>query len=234
MSTLIRTSGAQRRRRTVAAIGLLALSLALGLALGRWSAPGAGGDSAAVDSAPLTPVTEPTPAAPAEEATGAQTPESAARAAATALRALADPRLLHDTERRRRVVDAIARPGYRAELLPLFDRTYGYLADLLGAPARKGDVVLRMTPLGYRVESYGAGRASVAVWQLTVLATPEREPIGAWSTSRAEMTWADGGWRVERFGSDVPGPAPAVTAPGTPTPSRLFVDAGRGFTPFPQ
>ncbi len=234
MSTLIRTSGTLRRRRILAAFGLLALALALGLALGRWSAPAPEGDPEAVASGPSAPVTEPASAGPAQRTTGARTPEGAARAAATALRSLADPRLLHDSERRRRVVGAIARPGYRAELLPLFDRTYGYLADLLGAPAREGDVVLRMTPLGYRVESYGAGRASVAVWQLTVLATPEREPIGAWSTSRAELIWADGGWRVERFGSDVPGPAPAVTAPASPTPGRLFVDAGRGFTPFPQ
>lgn len=234
MSTLISTTRVSRRRRTLASLGLLALTLALGLALGRWGAPGDGGGSVAVVPAPPAPTTEPTLAAPPEGVTSARTPEGAAQAAATALRALADPRLLHDPERRRRVVGAIARPGYRAELLPLFDRTYGYLADLLGAPAREGDVVLRMTPLGYRIESYGAGRASVAVWQLTVLATPEREPIGAWSTSRAELIWADGAWRIERFGNDVPGPAPAVTAPASPTPGRIFVDAGRGFTPFPQ
>jgi hypothetical protein len=172
------------------------------------------------------------PAAPAEAT--ARSPEGAGRAAAAALAALADPGLLRDAARRRRVVAAIARPGYRDELLPLFDRTYGYLADLLGRPAQEGDLVLRMTPVGYRVESFTPARASVAIWQVTVLATPERQPIGAWSTSRAELVWADGGWRVERFGTDVPGPAPAVTAPAGPSPGRLFVDAGRGFRPFPR
>jgi hypothetical protein len=232
---MTRPSGPPRRRRVVAAAGAVALVFALGLALGRWSAPGGeasragSGPSAARQAAPQRPPGAATPTSAQRD----RTREGAARAAAGALRSLADPELLRDPELRRRVVGAIARPGYRDELLPMFDRTYGYLADLLGPPARRGDVVLRMTPLGYDVERFAPGRATVAVWQVTVLATPEREPIGAWSTSRAELVWADGAWRVERFGSDAPGPAPAVTAPATPTPGRLFVDAGRSFEAFP-
>lgn len=221
-------------RRPIAAIGLLGLAVALGLALGRWSAPEPPTASAPPLPAASLPSAPASPAPALSEAEAARTPEGAARAAASALRALADPELLRDVARRRQVAGAIARPGYRDELLPLFDRTYDYLADLLGRPAQEGDLVLRMTPLGYRVESFAPGRASVAVWQLTLLATPEREPIGAWSTSRAELSWVGGRWRVERFGSDVPGPAPAVTAPSSPTPGRLFVEAGRGFRPFPQ
>jgi len=130
------------------------------------------------------------------------------------------------------VVSEIAPAAYRAKLGPLFDRTYGYLAGILGAPSRRGEVVLQMTPLGYRLEAFSAARATVAIWQMTLLATPERTPIAAWSTSRAELIWSGGRWRVERFGTDAPGPVPSVTAPTTSLSPSEFVAAARGFSPF--
>jgi hypothetical protein len=130
------------------------------------------------------------------------------------------------------VVSELALPAYRAELDPVFERTYGYLAATLGQPARRGDAVLQMTPLGYRVEAFSGRRATVAIWQLTLLATPERAPIAAWSTSRAELVWSGGRWRVERFGVDAPGPTPSVTAPATPTAAGEFVALAHGLTPF--
>ncbi len=145
----------------------------------------------------------------------ADTREGAARSAAQALSSLADPRLLTSREARRAAVAAFSAPNYRAELDPLFDRTYAYLTQILEAPRRRGEVVLQMTPLGYRVEAFSARRATVAIWQVTLLATPERAPIAAWSTSRAELVWSGGRWRVERFGTDTPGPVPSVTAPAT-------------------
>jgi hypothetical protein len=163
---------------------------------------------------------------------GERTRLGAARAAASALSSLADARLLIDEGRQRAVVSEIARPAYRAELIPVFERTYEYLSETLGGPARRGEAVLRMTPLGYRVESYSSRRATVAVWQMTLLATPERAPIAAWSTSRAELVWAGGRWRVERFGVDAPGPTPSVTAPATPTAAGQFVALADGLRPF--
>jgi hypothetical protein len=150
------------------------------------------------------------------------------------LSSLADARLLDSRAARRAVVAHIAPPGYRAELNPLFDRTYEYLAGVLGASVRRGEVVLQMTPLGYRIESFSPPRATVAVWQLTLLATPERASIAAWSTSRAELAWSGERWSVERFGVDTPGPVPSVSAPTAPTESGEFVAAARGFSPFPR
>lgn len=173
----------------------------------------------------------PAPVEPGSTAT-APTREGAARAAARALSSLADARLLDSRAARRAVVAHIAPPGYRAELNPLFDRTYEYLSGVLGAPVRRGEVVLQMTPIGYRVESFAPPRATVAVWQLTLLATPERASIAAWSTSRAELAWSGRRWRVERFGVDTPGPVPSVSAPAAPAESGEFVAAARGFSPF--
>jgi hypothetical protein len=180
------------------------------------------------------------PAVPETNSQPAEAPEprreptqaGAGRFAADALSSLADGRLLSDAELRRKVVARIAEPHYRAELRPLFDRTYRYLGDLLGAASGDDQVVLRMAPLGYRVEAFGDGHATVAVWQVTLLATPQRAPIAAWATSRAELSWGKDGWRVERFGVDAPGPTPSVLAPATGTPAAAFVTSADGFTPF--
>ncbi len=220
-------------RRRLPMLGAVLLVFAVGLAVGRLTSPsdgpgaitGAPPPEASADSAP-SPGESPGPAA-------ARTKEAAARTAARSLSSLADPQLLASPRARRAVVARISRPGYRAELAPLFERTYGYLDGLLGTAADRGQVVLRMTPLGYRVEAFSAERASVAVWQVTLLASPERAPIAAWSTSRAELVWSGGRWRVERFGSDTPGPVPAVTAPEAPVGAGEFVASAQGFSPFP-
>jgi hypothetical protein len=174
------------------------------------------------------------PGAPVEEnaARDEPTPDGAARAAARALASLADARLLRDPAARAAAVAAIAPAGYGAQLRPLFDRAYEYLAQALGEPGGDDSVVLQMTPLGYRVEAFSVRRASVAVWQMTLLGTSERPSIAAWSTSRAEMVWSGGRWRVERFGSDSPGPTPAVTAPTAAGEPDQFVAAASALTPF--
>ena len=237
LETRLLGPGAERRppRRRVPLVGAALLLLALGLAIGRIT--GSGGDSTAAERAARTgPLIQSAPQAPVERGPTATGPtrEGAARAAARALSSLADPLLLDSRAARRAVVAHIAPPGYRAELNPLFDRTYEYLAGVLGASVRRGEVVLQMTPLGYRIESFSPPRATVAVWQLTLLATPERASIAAWSTSRAELAWSGERWSVERFGVDTPGPVPSVSAPTAPTESGEFVAAARGFSPFPR
>ncbi|WP_217921938.1 hypothetical protein [Miltoncostaea oceani] len=214
-------------------LGAALLVFALGLAVGRLTAPSAVSEPTTIAPRPDASAD---PAPPPVETAGpsaSRTKAGAARTAAQALSSLADPRLLSSPQARRTAVARIAPPNYRAELAPLFERTYGYLGDLLGASAGRGQVVLRMTPVGYRVEAFSATRASVAVWQVTLLATPERAPIAAWSTSRAELVWTGGRWRVERFGVDTPGPVPSVTAPEAPVAAGDFVASAQGFSPFP-
>lgn len=213
--------------------GAAFLLLALGFALGRIAASS---DSRVVEApAAVTGFPQaltPSPAFEPPRAEAERTEAGAARAAARALASLADPRLLTSHERRRIVVAEMAPATYRAKLDPLFDRTYEYLAGILGRPAQDGEVVLRMTPLGYRVEAFSARRATVAIWQVTLLATPARSPIAAWSTSRAELVWSGGRWRVERFGVDTPGPTPAVTAPTAANTPAEFVALARNLSPF--
>lgn len=216
-----------------AILGSALLIFGFGVAAGRLSAPdGRVGPTESATASPSAAGPVPSPPVAATLRRGAHTREGAARAAARALSSLADPRLIASRQARRTAVAAFAPPAYRAQLDPLFDRTYGYLGRILGTPARGGEVVLTMTPLGYRVEAYSRRRATIAVWQVTLLATPQRAPIAAWLTSRAEMAWSGGRWRVERFGTDTPGPVPSVTAPDTGAPPRDFVEAARGFASF--
>jgi hypothetical protein len=214
-------------------LGAVLLVFAVGLAFGRLTSPSDGPEPIPIDPLPEassdpapSPVENPGPSA-------SRTRAGAARTAAQTLSSLADPRLLSSPHARRTVVARIAPPDYRAELAPLFERTYAYLDEFLGEAADRGEVVLQMTPLGYRVESFSATRASVAVWQVTLLASPERAPIAAWSTSRAELVWSAGRWRVERFGTDAPGPVPAVTVPEAPAGAGEFFASAQGFSPFP-
>lgn len=209
------------------------LLFAVGLAAGRLSAPGGGlrtAESAASSQSPALGI--PAPPLEATHPLAVRTRESAARTAARALSSLANPHLLSSRDARRAVVAQIAAPAYRAKLDRLFDRAYAYLEGILGTSASRGEVVLHMTPLGYRVEAFSTRRATVAIWQMTLLATPERAPIAAWSTSRAELVWSGGRWSVERFGTDTPGPAPSVTAPAASVASGEFVPAARGFSSF--
>lgn len=202
--------------------------LLLGVVLGGLLVPGGTDDETSDPVVEILPKPTWPPAPQPPTATPEHSPSGAARAAADALTALADPRLLTARDRRRAVVSDIAVTAYRSELAPLFDRTYGYLADTLG----DGEVVLRMTPIGYRVEAFSPRRATVAIWQVTILGSAEREPIAAWATSRAELFWSGGRWRVERFGADTPGPTPSVTAPATPTAPAQFVALARGLAPL--
>lgn len=221
----------QGATRRLARSGGILVVLAITFVVGRMSAPG--GTAVPQPSTPESVVSE-TDCAPAKapEPHGEPTKAGAARFAAEALSSLADARLLSDAGRRRKVVARIAEPQYRAELRPLFDRTYRYLGDLLGDASGDDQVVLRMAPVGYRVEAFGGARATVAVWQVTLLATPQRAPVAAWATSRAELSWSEDGWRVERFGVDAPGPTPSVLAPATGTPAAAFVTGAESFTSF--
>lgn len=220
-----------RGRSRLALVGAAVLVLAIGLAVGRWSAAGdrpvtteAATPSAAAAPAPATP-----PPAPAGD--GQRARAGAVAAAASAMTALARPDLLFDPVRRRAIVSEVADPAYAGELTSLFDRGYEHMARELGGsdPSR---VLMRLVPLGHRVERFSPSRARVAVWQVLLLGAPGGRVVASWSTSRADLVWTSGGWRVARFTSDEPGPGPTVTNAATATPPEVFLARLAGLAPF--
>ena len=212
----------------LALVGAAALVLAIGLAVGRWTA----GDGEPATSSVVA-SRAPTPASPPSAKTdnGERTRSGAVATAAMAMTALGRSDLLFDPSRRRTVIAQLAEPAYASELASLFDRGYDHMARELGGsdPSR---VLMRLVPLGHRVESFSPSRARVAVWQVLLLGAPGGRVVASWSTSRADLAWTKGGWRVARFTSDEPGPGPTVTNAATATPPEVFLARLAGLAPF--
>jgi hypothetical protein len=242
---------------------LLAIVLFLGgLVVGRATMtgdrPGAAPATTAAAVAPATPVptTAASPgtaaAAPAEAApaTGvgprrvtngvgvgyAHTQQGAVAAAANYTRALSSALIL-DTARRRAAIDTLAAPEARARLQKTFDQAVASIRAGLGVSGSAGDgaqVLLRATPVGWRVEQYGQGSARVAIWVTSVGGSvggsgsaPVRE---GWGTTTVSLRWVAGDWK-QVASATTDGPVPiADVAP--PTAAGELVSKANEFKEF--
>jgi hypothetical protein len=242
---------------------LLAIVLFLGgLVVGRATMtgdrPGAAPATTAAAVAPATPVptTAASPgtaaAAPAEAApaTGvgprrvtngvgvgyAHTQQGAVAAAANYTRALSSALIL-DTDRRRAAIDTLAAPEARARLQKTFDQAVASIRAGLGVSGSAGDgaqVLLRATPVGWRVEQYGQGSARVAIWVTSVGGSvggsgsaPVRE---GWGTTTVSLRWVAGDWK-QVASATTDGPVPiADVAP--PTAAGELVSKANEFKEF--
>jgi hypothetical protein len=158
----------------------------------------------------------------------ARSQEGAVAAAANFTRVLSSDLIL-DTTRRRAAIDVLAAPEARGRLQRSFDQAVASLRQGLGvtgAAAQDAQVLLRATPVGWRVEKYDAGSAKVAIWVTSVGgsiggaqgAVPIRE---AWGTTTVTLRWAGGDWKqVDSTTADGPVPI-ADVAPPTATPELL-------------
>lgn len=219
-------SGARARAMRA---GALVIALLVAFALGRM-AGGGGGEAPEPPPAASAPVPS-SPPTPAPRITADRSRRGAADAAGSAMSALAHPELLVSPARRAAVVADIATPSYRSELQALFDGAYEHMAGVLGR-GRASGAVMRLIPLGHRIESYSPRSARVAVWQVLLLGAPGGRVVASWSTSRADLVWSDGRWRVAGFDADEPGPEPAPTTDGVPTPPEVFAARIATLEPF--
>jgi hypothetical protein len=240
---------------------LLAIVLFLGgLVVGRATMTddrsGAAPATTAAAVAPATPTTAASPgtaAAPSAEAapaTGvgprrvsngvgvgyAHTQQGAVAAAANYTRALSSALIL-DTARRRAAIDTLAAPEARARLQKTFDQAVASIRAGLGVSGSAGDgaqVLLRATPVGWRVEQYGQGSARVAIWVTSVGGSvggsgsaPVRE---GWGTTTVSLRWVAGDWK-QVASATTDGPVPiADVAP--PTAAGELVSKANEFKEF--
>jgi hypothetical protein len=240
---------------------LLAIVLFLGgLVVGRATMTddrsGAAPATTAAAVAPATPTTAASPgtaAAPSAEAapaTGvgprrvssgvgvgyAHTRQGAVAAAANYTRALSSALIL-DTARRRAAIDTLAAPEARARLQKTFDQAVASIRAGLGVSGSAGDgaqVLLRATPVGWRVEQYGQGSARVAIWVTSVGGSvggsgsaPVRE---GWGTTTVSLRWVAGDWK-QVASATTDGPVPiADVAP--PTAAGELVSKANEFKEF--
>jgi hypothetical protein len=158
----------------------------------------------------------------------ARSQEGAVAAAANFTRVLSSDLIL-DTRRRQAAIAVLAAPEARGRLQRSFDQAVASLRQGLGVTgeaAKDTQVLLRATPVGWRVEAYSADSAKVAIWVTSVGGSiggaqgpvPIRE---AWGTTTVTLRWADGDWK-QVDSTTVDGPVPiADVAPPTAAPELL-------------
>jgi hypothetical protein len=166
----------------------------------------------------------------------AHSQQGAVAAAANFTRVLSSDLIL-DTTRRRAAIAALAAPSAKARLQRTFDQAVVPLRQGLGVGDTASDgtqVLLRATPVGWRVEDYSDDRAKVAIWVTSVggsiggkVPVPIRE---GWGTTTVELRWAGDDWKLAES-TTTDGPVPiADVAP--PTAAGELVDKANEFKEF--
>jgi hypothetical protein len=245
----------EQRRFGAGMPGLLAMTLLAvvlflgGLAVGRASMTRdrAGGAAPATTAAAATATPAPTVAATPDTAAAAtatkgvgprriengvkvgyaHSREGAIAAAANYTTALSSDLLL-DPVRRKAAIDTLAAPEAKARLQKSFDQAVASLRSGLGVTGAtdEAQVLLRATPVGWRVEEYSDRAATVAIWVTSVGGSiggtdgpvPIRE---GWGTTTVELRWAGGDWKqVDSTTTDGPVPI-ADVAPPTAAPELV-------------
>jgi hypothetical protein len=174
--------------------------------------------SVLVGVAALRPNHAPTPG-PRAAAHAAPTRRSAVQAAVSALYALTIPAIT-DRTRFEDAVRKLAAPGSRRQL----ELTFGSHDPSLVTAFRARPSILRGAPVGYRVERFSRTAASVAIWTVTIAASPRFPATAQWRTLVVDLAWTPNGWRVAG-GDGSGGPDPS-------TPLRELVSESSRFRSF--
>lgn len=158
----------------------------------------------------------------------AHSPTGAAEAATTYLGLLAETAAVDSPDTRARV-NAMTTGSLRAELqqgLPV-------LASALRARLESGTAPAAFDgwPLGYRVTSFTATRATVSVWHLDLAASSTLGLVTTdYATTMYEVRWLAGTWRIDGA-RNVVGPTPP--SPNAPSPVvDRFAMAVRAFSGY--
>jgi hypothetical protein len=167
----------------------------------------------------------------------ARTPGGAVAAAANYTRVLSSDLILDDA-RRHAAIDTLAAPEARARLQKTFDQAVVSLRSGLGvtgATAKDTQVLMRATPVGWRVVAYDSRAAKIAIWMTSVAGsvgqTSQPAPIReGWGTTTVQLRWAAGDWKqVDSTTADGPVPIADVSPP---TAAPELVDQASQFKEF--
>lgn len=137
--------------------------------------------------------------------------------------------LILEEATRRAAIDTLAAPEARAGLQETFDEAVASLRKGLGVTADNAGnvkVLMRAHPVGWKVDDYGNGTATVAIWVTGVTGSiggtgppvPIRE---GWGTTTTSLRWVKGDWKLVDS-TTVDGPLPiADVSPPTPAPELV-------------
>lgn len=189
---------------------LIAAVLIAGLALGRLSPHSEG------SPAPLDPGS-PGPTRFVSGGVGvgyAHTRAGAVAANANYQQAFADAAVLRRGGLRQRI-EAVATPDYAPSMIARNEPGARRLAaGPIGVGLREGVPTTYFgTPLLYRVQSYSASRAVIGTWGFTILGNATlAEPGAYFGTSRTELVWEEGDWKIAHTSAAF-GPTPRLVTP---------------------
>jgi hypothetical protein len=167
----------------------------------------------------------------------ARTPEGAVAAAANYTRVLSSDLILDDA-RRHAAIDTLAAPEARARLQKTFDQAVASLRSGLGVTGATGkdtQVLMRATPVGWRVVEYDSRAAKIAIWMTSVAGsvgqTSQPAPIReGWGTTTVQLRWAAGDWK-QVASTTADGPVPIADV-SPPTAAPELVDQASQFKEF--
>lgn len=166
-----------------------------------------------------------------------QTEAGAISAATNHLVAFTQPRMFQPLVRLQ-VLTVLAGPRRAPELLrsvdPGMQRAAATLqVDPATGTSSMGQLVSRLTPVGYRVVSYGPERARIAVWATSLSgvagASSSVPVVTSWATDTVDLEW-DGDWKWTGFVESA-GPTPVGTV-DPPSAWSEIADAATGFSPY--
>lgn len=216
-----------RRRLVMAAAA--AVLVALGIAIGsRIASPRPRVTTPATVTVASSTPTSAKPSAPPATPTRA----NAVAAAANDVSEL-DGAVLLDPKRLRAVVDKIASSQARQSLVAAYDQAASEARVRLGlATVPAPVVILRATPVGYRLDRYSPHSATISIWRVGIIGSGATvDPQQSWATETITLVWQSGGWKVAGLASS-PGPTPPLPSSVAPSSRGELFRTVPGFQEF--
>ena len=199
-------------RRSWIALGFGAVLLfAIGMAVGRQSES----PEAVQPSTATVTVTEATPAArPAKEADKpagfARSRHGAVSAAAASIGSLDGRTLLDPTTLRQRLTDITSSEAREGLILAYVAAAKQARKQLGIGTAPEPVVILRASPVGYRVDRFAPTAATISIWRVGIVGSgATAEPQQSWRTETVSLVWEHETWKVAALRSE-PGPTPPL------------------------
>jgi hypothetical protein len=190
----------------VAALGLLAVGVAIGSRIASSPVPGSS------TAEPVAPGIADRSSRGSARGAPTRSPAGAVAAAARSITAF-DGDVLLEPARLRAIVVRIASRASRPQLLAAFAEASAQTRAKLGADtAPRPVIVLRSVPVGYRIERFSPGATTVSIWYVGIVGSGATvPPQQSWRTQVVSLVWEAGTWKVSSFASS-PGPTPPLTS----------------------
>jgi len=147
--------------------------------------------------------------------------------------AFADPAILNPAQLRARI-EAVATPQSAPRMIAANEPGARRLrSGVLGAGIREGLPTLYFAvPVFYRVLSYSPRRAVIRSWGFTVVGNATTAEPGAYfGTSRVELVWSQGDWKIAATRAAF-GPTPKLLTPREGGEGFSLVDLIEGMRPY--